>query len=261
MDMNKAQIGKCMEKLKVSRQNAQKSHDMDQFVDNIVAAVNGVICFDAADVILGIGTDSKVTAGRFYNCDGLESVYPYLTYGSVFLTARNTFVFRIRDLGCSDLSLEDGRDILRKQGFRDALRGFFFLNGTHIGTIDLYRYAENAVTQSDVRKLRELKQELVRCFCFLYDHRHELGSNAARARQMQKAYHLTNRLTEVLIGLLHNWEKSYIGHLLGIGESTVEKYISDLYKTIGVKSRSELLIKAGNPESWPKIPGDEDPEK
>ena len=76
MDMNKAQIGKCMEKLKVSRQNAQKSHDMDQFVDNIVAAVNGVICFDAADVILGIGTDSKVTAGRFYNGDGLESVYP-----------------------------------------------------------------------------------------------------------------------------------------------------------------------------------------
>ena len=51
MDMNKAQIGKCMEKLKVSRQNAQKSHDMDQFVDNIVAAVNGVICFDAADEI------------------------------------------------------------------------------------------------------------------------------------------------------------------------------------------------------------------
>lgn len=261
MDMNRSRVGECREKLQVSRKNAQKSHDMDGFMNSVIEALDAAICFDAAAIILETGADGSESVRRFYNCSELRPVYQYLKYGNALAAAGKLMPFRLRDLTGPDLSPEDGRDLLREHGFLDALRGFIFLNGFQIGTIDLYRYTENSFTLCDVRNFQEVDLELVRCFCLLNAYRHELGSKAGVAWQMRKAYRLTLRQKDVLQHRLEGRDRRYIMNRLNIKETTLQKHIRGLLEKTGAKEFSQLNVIADNPECWPKIPGEEDPEK
>ncbi len=140
--------------------------------------------------------------------------------------------------------ISHGEEFLPKEIREDCSELLYFFKGGEIIPLPKNRIIPYSPQNYFLFRSQIIHQDFhTECQALLMVSIEELGVPKIDEKNLQEAYSLTQRETEIVKGIAEGLKNSEIADRLFISEMTVKKHIQNIFEKIGVKNRASLIRK------------------
>jgi len=219
--------------------------NLDEMRSNLFDELKMIIDFDSADFYLASKEPGHMLCNPItYNCDlDLSEMYEDIDYSRGIVASGKMLIYRETDIISDETRIESEyyQKVYKPNNWHFALQMVLARHKKFLGAITFYRtIGKENFHYDDIFVLDLLKDHLAYRLEQFEKHK-EIGIEKYTVSEAKEKFELTRREGEILSFLMEGKDNVHICEELVITENTLKKHILNLYRKLGINSRTQLF--------------------